>query len=222
MHSGVHIPEASNWYITRRWLQYAGELRTNLLRVIAIGVFYTIHLLNFGSSQGWFSRLGVLQLGGQVDQSYHTAVTLLAVAWVMLAVGVHLALRNRIFPSWLPILSTCADVLLLTCVLYLADGATSPLRAAYFLIIATAALRFYVPQLWLATIGSAVGYICLLGVAKWPDRFAGGRTLPQVPRYEQLIFLAALVLTGVILGQVVRRVRQLVALVGVPGTLHRA
>lgn len=201
-------PDATRWYITRRWLQYEGELRTNLLRIVAIGVFYTIHLANYGGSQGWFSRMAFLQLGGQVDKAYHTSVTLLAVAWVMVAVGVHLALRNRIFPTWLPSLTTCGDILLISCVLYLADGAASPLRVVFFLVICTTALRFYLPQMYLATIGSCVAYIGLLGVAKWPETFAGGRAMTHVPRYEQIVFLATLVLTGVILGQVVRRVQQ--------------
>jgi hypothetical protein len=45
----------------------------------------------------------------------------------------------------------------------------------------------------------------LLAHAQW---FAGQRDL-SVPRYQQLIFVAALTLTGVILGQVVRQVRAL-------------
>ena len=202
------MPDAKAWFVARRWLQFEGELRTNLLRIIAICVFYLIHLANYGSSQGWFARLGLLQLEGNVDQAFHTAVTLLAVAWTMLAAGVHLALRNRLFPDWLPYATVATDVLLLTCVLYLGDGAASALCVGYFLAIALAALRFHLPLIWLATAASAVGYVCLLGIAKWPDRFAGGRALPQVPRYEQLTVLAALILTGVVLGQVVRRVRE--------------
>lgn len=202
------MSDSHAWYVARRWLQFEGELRTNLLRIIAICVFYLIHLANYGSSHGWFEQAGILQLEGNVDQAFHTAVTLVAVAWTMLAVGVHLALRNRLFPNWLPYATIAADVLLLTCVLYLGDGAAGALSVGYFLAIALASLRFAIPLIWLATAGSAVGYVCLLGVAKWPDRFAGGRAMPQLPRYEQLVFLAALVLTGVILGQVVRRVRE--------------
>ncbi|MCH8046417.1 MAG: hypothetical protein IID44_22135 [Planctomycetes bacterium] len=58
------------------------------------------------------------------------------------------------------------------------------------------------------------GYITLLGYAKWPETFGaellGNRDVDlRVPRYEQLIVLVALALTGIVLGQVVRRVRHL-------------
>jgi hypothetical protein len=48
------------------------------------------------------------------------------------------------------------------------------------------------------------GYLALLGYAKW---FAD-RDL-RVPRYHQIILLLALALTGVVLGQVIRRVRRI-------------
>jgi hypothetical protein len=51
-----------------------------------------------------------------------------------------------------------------------------------------------------------LGYVWLLGFARWfahPDR-------PLiVPRYQQLIMLLALALTGIILGQAIRQVRGL-------------
>ena len=35
------------WFIVERWQEYEGEGRANLLRIVAIGSFYTVHLLNY-------------------------------------------------------------------------------------------------------------------------------------------------------------------------------
>ena len=200
-----------SWFITRRWQQFEGEARANLLRIIAIGVFYLIHLWHYLSSQGKLPNWGFLQLGeaGEVDWQFHMLVTLLALAWITLAAAVHMALRARMFPSWLPTVSTVGDVLFLTSVLCVSAGPRSPLVVGYFLVIALAALRFDLKLVRLATIGAALGYVCVLGVAKWPERFGRDAEVDlTVPRFHQLVFLAALVLTGVIVGQVVRRLAE--------------
>lgn len=205
-------PENRPWYITQRWQQYEGEARANLLRIAAIGTFYLIHLWNYFSSQGRLPNWGFLQLAGagEVDKQFHVMVTLLALAWISLAAAVHLALRARIFPAWLPTASTLADVLFLSCVLCISAGPRSPLAVGYFLIIAMAALRFSLPLVRVATIGSIIGYLAVLGCAKWPATFGRNASIDlAVPRFHQLVMLAALALAGIIVGQVVRRVRRL-------------
>src|SRR5207247_1444443 len=117
--------------------------------------------------------------------------------------------RHRIFPHWLKFLSPGCDLLLVTTVLTLAEGPRSPLVVAYFLVIVLAALRFSLRLIWFSTAGAVAGYLFLLGFARWgsiPGWVTADRT---VPRYAQVIFLLALVLTGVVLGQVIRRVRRL-------------
>ena len=194
------------WYIAERWQEYEGERRANLLRIIAIGSFYIVHLLNYHGL-----RIGVLRLAdaGDVSREFHVQVTLLAVAWTMLAVGTLLCLRQRIFPRWLKLFSTGADIVLLTAILYVSNGPQSPLVLGYPLIIVLATLRLSLPLVRFATAGSMLAYVCLLGCAKWPQTFGWGDVDLSVPRYEQLIVLLALALTGIILGQVVRRVRHL-------------
>jgi hypothetical protein len=98
--------------------------------------------------------------------------------------------------------STAADVVLLTAILVVADGPKSPLVVGYFLIIALAALRLSLRLVWFATGGVMAGYVCLLGFARW---FAAPREL-RVPRTHEAIFVLALALTGIVLGQVIRRV----------------
>ena len=115
-----------------------------------------------------------------------------------------ICLTQHVFPASLKFLSTAADLVLLTVILVLADGPKRPLVVAYFLLVVVAMLRFSLPLVWFTTVGSILCYMFLLGYAKWFTTRA-----IHVEQYQQAIFLVALVLTGIILGQVVRRVRKM-------------
>src|SRR5687767_13024751 len=125
--------ESRSWRIAGRWQELEGEARANLLRAAAVGGFYLIELAHYRS--------------GGVDLAFHRQMTGLAAAWIVCCSVVHACLRRRIFPSSLKFLSSTADVLLLTCVLLLADGPRSPLLAAYFVVVVLAGLRFDLPLL---------------------------------------------------------------------------
>ena len=180
------------WFIVGRWQEYEGESRANLFRVVGVALFYCVELGNYWS--------------GNVDRPFHQAVTALALAWAFVALGVLFCLTRHFFPALLKYLSTTADLVLLTVILMLADGPKSPLVVAYLLLIVVSLLRFSLPLIWFTSVGSMLCYMFLLGYAKW---FAS-RDI-RAARYQQAIFLLALVLTGFILGQVVRRVRRMAA-----------
>jgi hypothetical protein len=154
---------------------------------------------------------GFFQLAdsGEISTKFHIEMTLLAVAWAMLALGVLLVLQQRIFPLWLPFCTTACDIVLLTSVLCISSGARSPLVAGYFLILVLAALRLNLPLIWCATALCGLGYLAVLGYAKWFP-LADGVGQSRVPRYHQVIVLLAIVLAGVMLGQIVRAVWRLV------------
>ena len=217
MASGTFSSAADqNWYIAQRRQEYDAEGRANLLRIIAVGSFYIVHLWSYAGSRGWLPLPGILQLAGkgEIDQRFHIAVTLLAVAWSMLALGILLCLQQRVFPPWLPYLSTSFDIVLLTLIICLGSAARSPLVVGYFLILVLATLRM---NLWLVrytTVGCVLAYFCVLGCAKWPatfglEQFGNAAVDLRVPRYFQVITLLAILLAGVMLGQIVRRVRLL-------------
>ena len=191
-------PESSDlsWHIVGRIREYEGEGRANLLRVAGIAAFYIVELMNYRGL-----RIGGFAMPRVVDRRFHLAVTSVAVAWTMLGLAVQLCLSRRIFPSYLKFASTGGDVLLMTCVLMVSNGPRSPLIVGYFLILALAALRFSLPLIQFATGGAMLGYLFLLGHAKW---YAPGQ---MVPRYHEVMFLLALGLTGITIGQVLRRVR---------------
>ena len=199
------------WFIAQRWQEYDGEARANLLRITAIGSFYLLHCWNYYASQGRLPDWGFLELTepGAVTPRFHLLATLLALGWALAATAVHLCLRNRVFPRWLSAASTAVDLVMLTSVLAISSGPRSPLVVGYFLVLALAALRFRLPLVRLATVGAAIGYVCVLGVARWPATFGREAGLDiRVPRYVQLATLLAIVLCGVILGQVVRLARR--------------
>ncbi|RIK82674.1 MAG: hypothetical protein DCC67_06905 [Planctomycetota bacterium] len=201
-----------SWFIVQRWQQYEGEVRANLLRIGAIGVFYLLHLWNFAASQGRLPAWGLLQLSepGTMDRRFHLLATLLALAWGSGAAAVHLCLRHQVFPRWISAASTLLDLVMLTSVLAIADGPRSPLVAGYFLVIVLAGLRFNLAVVRLAAAGAAIGYVGVLGVAKWPATFGRDPALDlRVSRYEELVILVALALTGVFVGQLVRRTQRL-------------
>jgi hypothetical protein len=189
-----------SWFVAQRWQQYDGEQRANYLRILAVGAFYVMHLLNY------FRPFDVFELSTQPGKSFHQAVTVLAVAWILLGLAVDMCLRQRFFPPSLPFITTACDLTFLTSVLCLGNGQQSPLVAGYFLIIILAALRV---SLWLirgATFGAAFGYLFVLTTDKWPQLF-GVTTTGRVPRYSQAMTLLAITISGMMLGQLIRRVR---------------
>lgn len=189
------------WHIVGRWKEFEGEERANLLRFVGIAAFYAVELMNYHGL-----NLGVFQMPKveHVDRDFHIAVTALAVAWTLVGLGVLVCLRNQVFPAALKFISTGCDVVLLTAILIVADGAKSPMVVGYFLLIALSALRFNLNLVRFATVGSMAGYLVLSGYARWFSQ----RPFDEigVPRYHQLIMLLALALTGIVLGQIVRKV----------------
>ena len=185
------------WYIVGRWQEYEGESRANLLRIVAIGAFYIVQLINFH----------IIYACDPQQLPFHQQATGIAVAWTMVALAVMLCLRRRMFPAALKYCSTACDLLLLTSLAALANGALSPLVLAYFGIIAMSALRFSLGLVWFSTLVAMLGYYALVGLSDrtWFDKDH------VVPPATQLITLLSLGLSGVVIGQVVRRVKAIAA-----------
>jgi hypothetical protein len=185
------------WFIVGRWHEYEGESRANLLRIVAVGSFYIVELLRFY----------IFEQANPEQLAFHRQATMVAVAWTMVSLAILLCLRMKIFPAALKYASTACDIALLTALAALnAPGPFSPLVLGYFLIIAMAALRFSLGLVWFSTLASMVGYWSLVGLedakaSRWFD------AQHAVPPARQLITLLSLGLTGVVLGQVVRRVK---------------
>lgn len=187
--------EDRQWFVLSRWQAYEGEGRANLLRIVAIGVFYAIQLFV------WFTT----QAPSETQLQFHRAATALAVAGAISALVVLLCLQRRVFPPALPYLSTASDLILVTALASYGSGPLSPLTRVYFVVIALAALRFRLTLIWFASGGAVACYLALVGLADstW---FNADHVVPVA---EQLMTIATLALTGVVGGQFVRRVRVL-------------
>lgn len=216
MESNNQMPEAKTsdqnaWDIACRWRQYEAEIRVNTVRVVAIGLFYLVHLAHYYSADGL--GLGFLQLndGVAISSQRHIAITAVVVAWIMYGLVVHLLLQDKVFPKRLPVLSICMDNLLLTSVLLLSNGAGSPILAGYFLIIIMSGLRLNLAWVWIAAGGALGGYLFVLGCTRWPFGLLLDNQLPSVPRYHQVMVGLSLATAGVIVGQSVRHVRRIAA-----------
>jgi len=183
------------WYIVGRWQEYEGEARANLVRVLAVIAFYVVQLVHF---YGYSDR-------GPEEAAFHQKATAIAAAWTILSVAVLFCLRAHVFPAVLKYVSTACDLVLLTALIALAAGPQSALVRAFPVVIALAALRFSLGLVWFTTLGSMAGYMALVGLRDnvWFD------ARHAVPPPEQLLTLLCFGLTGIIVGQVIRRVRSL-------------
>jgi hypothetical protein len=184
------------WFISQRWLELEGEGRTNVLRVLAVAAYYAVHLMGYLGSAEQNAGLAL----------FHNRVTEISFCWLILSLLVLVCLQRHYFPAGLKYFTAVVDTLLVTVLASLGNGPESPIVLAYFLILATAALRFSLRLVWTTTFATALGYLVLVG-KKDPIWFDENHTTPVV---TQLITLLSLGLTGLCLGQIIRRVRALV------------
>ncbi len=191
-----------SWHVTSRLEELSGEERANVLRVLGVAVFYAIEVLNHHGLT--IFGLAIPRVEG-VDSGFHAMATALAAAWITVAAMVFVALRNRIFPPALKYFTTGADLFLLTSVLTLADGPRSPMLVSYFLVVALSGLRASVRLVWFATAGAVVGYLVLVADAT--------RRRPElvVPPHFAITTVAALILCGLVIAQIVAAMRRAAA-----------
>lgn len=206
----VELPEATAWEIACRWRQYHAEMRVNGLRIIALALFYLVHLLRYWAVGG-STWLGFLQDadGAAISKQRHLAITLIVATWVLWSMVVHVLLLDRVFPRRFPLASICLDCLLLTAALICGSGAASPLVCGYFLIVMMAGLRLNLNWVRAAAGCCLAGYLVLLGCARWPQGLLLADPHPVLPRYHQLVVGLAIVMSGVIVGQLVRHLQQI-------------
>lgn len=187
------------WYIVARWQEYEGEGRANLVRILAIGVFYAVQLAHYHG----FAEHDPEGPASRHTIAFHQAATALAVAGSLMSVSILLCLRRRVFPGILKFISSTGDVILVTSLASIGSGPLSPLVAVYFLIIVLAGLRFSLRLVWCSSLCSMAGYLFLVGV-KDKTWFDADHFVAPV---EQIMMLVCLGLTGIITGQIIRRVR---------------
>jgi hypothetical protein len=193
------------WLDVRRPEAWAGEVRVNLIRLLAIVVFYARHLIEFYLASA----------DAPVRGPYHARVTVIVLTWATVAVVLHLILFRRLLPRAFPYAAVLLDMLMTTLLCCVAGGPRTPLVALYFAIVASAALRLSLRVVYMSTLAAIGGYLFVVGYYAWRvigiDRYYATLEL-RIPRGEQAILVLALLVTGLFAGQSVRQARRLVEL----------
>ena len=162
---------------------------------LALGVFYANEWLLFAVQE-------------DVDLPFHLRITALVATWGLGAWALQLAVERserseRVRYAW-----SCFDVVLLTLVLLVADGPSSPLVMAYPLLVLAAAFRWRLRLVLFVTAACLVSYGALVADA------ALRRPALRPAADESLVLIVALSCTALMTAALVRRMRGLAGLEG--------
>jgi hypothetical protein len=185
--------EEAAWSAAQRIESWAGEVRVNLIRLIAIAALYGHHLLN-----RYVLKVDMLP-------KYHLAVTAIAAGWTLSALALHTALSRRWNPHWVRYAAVAFDAIMIASVLLVSDGPRGPFFMLLFLLIGTACLRLDLRLVWTAAALAILAYGLACGHDRWVRKLSEeGR----VPRQHQVIVVIGLACAGLLAGQAVRQARR--------------
>ena len=182
------------WIVVSRWLEYEGESRSALLRIVLVAAFYAAQLLHFA----------VFSERNETEQLFHRQATFVAAGWLFVSLAVLVALTRHWLPGWLKFVTVGIDLVLLTLLAALGSGAASPLVYVFWVVIALAGLRCNLALIWFGTIGAMAAYLILVGMRD-PVWFDANHVTPPI---DQLIVHLSLAAAGLVVGQLVRMMRQ--------------
>lgn len=178
------------WKAAVRAEEWAGEMRVNLLRLVAIAVFYGHHLLNF-----YLQDLGL-------TPRFHVIVSSIAVSWAAAALATHLILTKQGNRRFLKYATLSWDVFMTTSLIAFSGGPQSQFLILLLLILFTAPLRLNLRLVWVATLAVALSYGTICGHSKWVN------VETQIPVVHHVIFFLGLATAGLVAGQCVRQARR--------------
>jgi len=184
------------WNAAQRLESLAGEVRVNLIRLVALVAFYGHHLVN----------VFLIRDNPSLQGAYHVVVTCLVLAWALAVLVIHYCLMRRWVPPALKYVVTVWDILLITTLLMIGGDGRSMLAVLYFLVIVAAPLRLSSPLVWTATLGTMAGYAFFLGYVRWRLELPIEQRLS---RPQQIVFVLALGAAGLLAGQFVRQGQRL-------------
>jgi hypothetical protein len=144
-------------------------------------------------------------------------VTWVVALWAAAVIALHWRLVHRRVPSWLKYASAGFDaamIALICCIACVANGSPrTPLVLLFFPLIATAPLRMSLRLVYFTTAAAGVGYLVLLAFYAWGYvGFQKYYATPElrIPRSEEAVYLLAMIVSGLLAGQMVRQVRRVV------------
>ncbi len=194
------------WEDARRLEAWAGEVRVNLIRAVALAAFYGYHLIN-----AYVLHPDDLRLRGR----FHVLVTAVVLAWAGATFVLYFCLSRRLVPPALKYVATFWDLAMITALLLIgSNGPRSPLVFLYFLVIAAAPLRLSLRLVYVATCGAMAAATLLMGHHVFVEIGSANYYHPdftgRIARSAEVIFLLSLAASGLLAGQTVRQARRLV------------
>jgi len=179
------LQRAAQW--TRRHPALACQLA-------ALGVIYLVELGNY--------HFGVVQ------RSFHWTMTALAAAWAGVSIVCEWFVEHpRLALSARFVWGALDALILLAALLFVADGATSGLIAAYPLLIAASGLWFHSRFVWFMTVVSLLSYgVLVVDFYTWRT---GLQQRFDISFTRHILFAISLVVLGAIVSTLVQRLRAL-------------
>jgi adenylate cyclase len=170
----------------------SGERKMNRMRLGFLAVFFLNEMFNFYG-------LGV------VDRGLHIRSVWTMLGWALYGALVWSAVnRSGYYARWIKYVSAVADALFLTLTIVLVEGNNGPLVSLYFVLIVGSALRYSGRAILASAALSALGYAVV-----WTFSYGNPRLIP-IAHYAAVINILIMILTGVMAGYVVRKMRGLV------------
>jgi hypothetical protein len=180
---------------------WAGELRVNLLRLLAIVLFYGRHLIELMTSEA----------SSPIRGKYHLTVTALAIAWSFEAVVLHAWLLRRRYAPWIKYFSVLYDAIMISMLCIVAGGPRTPLVLLYFALLASVPLRLSIRLVYTGTAACVLGYLLVLGHYAWYTigfgKYYASPAL-RIPRSQEAIVVLSIIVCGLFAGQTVRQFRR--------------
>ncbi|MFH1549022.1 MAG: adenylate/guanylate cyclase domain-containing protein [Planctomycetota bacterium] len=180
--------------INRLFLQEekAGEQKVNILRLAALAIFFADELFNY-------------YVLGVVEARLHFRGVWLIAGWGLFAAAAWYWINRRgSYARWMKYVSSGTDALLLTWVIIALEGNSGPLLSLYYILIVNSALRYSRSAILAAAGFCAAGY-----GAVWYSSF-GNPNIPPVSLYVAILHLISMIVAGVFVGYVVKKMRGLV------------
>ena len=182
------------------WL---GELRLNWVRLIALAGLYLQHVLVSSWSQGVV-----------VSPEFNRAVDWICSGWLLAILAVFYCLYRRWMPPYLKFGSALWDLTACGVVISLGDGPRSGLLVLLPVLVGASAVRLSMGLVWFSSMGAILCYLAVLGRYAWFQvGFEKYYATPglRIPRTQECIMIIALVVAGLVAGQVVRQAHRLAA-----------
>ncbi len=135
--------------LVQRIVRWARREPPLAMRLAGIGMFYVVELANY-------------HVFGIIPRDFYYSTTLVLALWVLVSIGLQQLLLRERWETAAVLAWGIVDVAAVTRILFIADGAASPLIVAYPLLVAASGLWFRRWFVWVMTAASAASYLLLV------------------------------------------------------------